>query len=287
MVDHQPLPPKVLEVLQRPHFTPIAVTKFGLEQMQRAGLTNARYIPMAIDTKTYHPGATYDGKTGRELMNLGEGADDFFVVSCINANKASGAGGIHRKSWAENILAYSIFAQNKPDVRLYLHTERYGNHGGLALDFLLKACGLQDGEDYKFVSQHAMHNGIPNEAMAALFNGTDCLLASTMGEGFGLTLLEAGSCGTVAVANNFSAQPELLGDGWLTENQPYWDGTQLSWFATPNIPSIVDGLEAAYKRGRGRSDKARKFALDYDADRVWKKYWKPYLKELARQELAA
>ena len=287
MVDHQPLPPKVLEVLQRPHFTPIAVTKFGLEQMQRAGLTNARYIPMAIDTKTYHPGATYDGKTGRELMNLGEGADDFFVVSCINANKASGAGGIHRKSWAENILAFSIFAQNKPDVRLYLHTERYGNHGGLALDFLLKACGLQDGINYKFVSQHAMHNGIPNDAMAALFNGTDVLLASTMGEGFGLTLLEAQACGTVAIANNFSAQPELLGDGWLTENQPYWDGTQLSWFATPNIPSIVDALEAAYKRGRGRSDKARKHALEYDADRVWKKYWKPYLKELAGQELAA
>jgi glycosyltransferase involved in cell wall biosynthesis len=117
--------------------------------------------------------------------------------------------------------------------------------------------------------------------MAALFNGTDVLLASTMGEGFGLTLLEAQACGTVAIANDFSASPELLGDGWLTENQPYWDGTQLSWFATPNIPSIVDALEAAYKRGRGRSDKARKFAFDYDADRVWKKYWKPYLKMLA------
>jgi glycosyltransferase involved in cell wall biosynthesis len=284
MVDHQPIPPKVLEVLQRPNMTPIAVTKFGLEQMQRAGLTDARYIPMAIDTKTYFPGATYDGKTGRQLMNFQhDDPDSLFVVSLINANKASGAGGIHRKSWAENILAFSIFAQDKPDVRLYLHTERYGNYGGLALDFLLKACGLQEHEHYKFVSQHAMHNGIPNEAMAALFNGTDVLLASTMGEGFGLTLLEAQACGTVAIANNFSAQPELLGDGWLTENQPYWDGAQLAWFATPNIPSIVDGLEAAYKRGKGRSDKARKHALEYDADRVWKKYWKPYLKELAKE----
>ena len=283
MVDHQPLPPKVLEVLQRTNLTSIAVTKFGFEQMQRAGLTDAHYIPMAIDTKMYHPGATFNGQTGRELMNFQhDEPDSLFVVSIINANKASGAGGIHRKSWAENILAYSIFAQDKPDVRLYLHTERYGNHGGLALDFLLKACGLQDQTNYKFVSQHAMHNGIPNEAMAALFNGTDVLLASTMGEGFGLTLLEAQACGTVAIANDFSASPELLGDGWLTENQPFWDGTQLSWFATPNIPSIVDSLEKAYARGRARSDKARQHALEYDADRVWKKYWKPYLKELAK-----
>ena len=287
MVDHQPIPPKVLEVLQRPNITPVAVTKFGLEQMQRAGLEDAQYIPMAIDTKTYYPGATYDGKTGRELMNLGDGADDLFVVSCINANKASGAGGIHRKSWAENILAFSIFAQDKPDARLYLHTERYGNYGGLALDFLLKACGLQDGINYKFVSQHAMHNGIPNEAMAALFNGTDVLLASTMGEGFGLTLLEGQSCGTVAIANNFSAQPELLGDGWLTEGQPYWDGAQLAWFNTPNIPSIVDALEQAYARGRDRSDKAREHALAYDADLVWEQYWRPYLAQVAQQEAVA
>jgi hypothetical protein len=44
----------------------------------------------------------------------------------------------------------------------------------------------------------------------------------------------------------------------------------------------VDALEKAYARGRVRSDKARKHALEYDADRVWKKYWRPYLKELAK-----
>ena len=277
MVDHQPIPPKVLEVLQWENVTPIAVTEFGLDQMRRAGLTKALYIPMAIDCDVYKPTGTYEGQTGREIIGFD---DDDFVVSIINANKASGAGGIHRKAWAENILAFSIFAQDKPDARLYMHTERFGNYGGLALDFLAKACGLS-AEQYRFVNQHAMHNGIPNEAMAAIFSATDCLLASTLGEGFGLTVLEAQACGTVAVVNNFSAQPELLGEGWLTEGQPYWDGAQLAWFNTPNIPSIVDGLEAAYARGKGRSDKARQHALKYDADRVWAEYWRPYLASLA------
>lgn len=277
MVDHMPVPPNVLATLARPNVEAIAVTEFGREQIERAGV-KARYIPMAIDTNLYRPGATYGGRTGRELMGFD---DDMFIVSAINANKASGAGGIHRKAWGENILAFSIFAQGKPDVRLYLHTERYGKHNGLVLDLLLKACGLREHEHFKFVGQQAMHNGIDNEAMAALYNGTDVLLAPTLGEGFGLTLLEAQACGTVAIANNFSAQPELLGDGWLTEGQPWWDGAQMSWFNTPNIPTIVDALEAAYARGRGRSDKAREHALKYDADVVWGAYWRPYLAEMA------
>jgi uncharacterized phage-associated protein len=276
MVDHMPVPPKVLQTLQRPNVTPIAVTKFGQDEIQRTG-TEAVYIPMAIDAKLYKPGATYEGKRGHELMGL---PDDVFIVGAINANKAASANGPHRKAWGENILAYSIFAQNKPDVRLYLHTERYGNYGGLALDFLLKACGLQLEKDYKFVSQAAMHNGIPNEAMAAIYADLGVLLAPTMGEGFGLTVLEGQCAGVPVIVNNFSAQPELLGDGWLTDGQPWWDGGQLAWFNTPAIPSIVDALEQAYKRGKKISEKARAHAIQYDADTVWSKYWRPYIKTL-------
>jgi glycosyltransferase involved in cell wall biosynthesis len=283
MVDHQPIPPAVLSVLVWENVTPIAVTHFGLDQMQRAGLDKAIYIPMAIDTETYKPTTHFQGQSGREIIGFD---DDTFVVSIVNANKSSGAGGIHRKAWAENILAFSIFAQDKPDARLYLHTERFGNYGGLALDIVLKAVGLQP-HQYRFVNQHAMHNGIPNEAMAAIYTATDVILASTLAEGFGLTVLEAQSCGTVAVVNNFSAQPELLGDGWLTGGQPFWDGVQLAWFNTPNIPSIVDGLEAAYKRGKGRSEKARAHALTYDADLIWDRYWRPYLAQLANEPKAA
>jgi glycosyltransferase involved in cell wall biosynthesis len=276
MVDHMPVPPRVLQTLQRPNVSTIAVTKFGQEQIQRAGI-EAVYIPMAIESGLYKPSATYEGRRGRDLMRFD---DDVFVVSAINANKSGSANGPHRKAWGENILAFSIFAQNHDDVRLYLHTERYGNHQGLALDFLLKACGLKPDRHYKFVSQHAMNNGIPNEAMAAIYADTDVLLAPTMGEGFGLTVLEAQLAGTVAIVNNFSAQPELLGDGWLTEGQPFWDGGQLAWFNTPNVPSIVDALEQAYARGKGRSEKARAHALQYDADKVWADHWRPYIKTL-------
>ena len=276
MVDHTPVPPEVFQRLKKPNINPIAVTKFGQAEIERQG-AEAFYIPMAIETELYKPTSRFlNGSremTGRELMGLDE---DKFVVSLINANK-----GVlpSRKAWGENILAFSIFAQNHDDAVLYIHTERHGNIGGIKLDPLIQAVGLKE-HQYKFVNQYALHVGMPNEAMAALYTATDVLLASTLGEGFGLTVLEAQSCGTPAIVNNFSAQPELLGDGWLTTGQPWWDPTQYAWFNTPNVPSIVDCLEQAYRRGRGRSDKAREHAKHYDADLVWDEYWRPYIELL-------
>jgi glycosyltransferase involved in cell wall biosynthesis len=280
MVDHQPVPPAVLQVLAKPNITPIAVTKFGQDQIERAGVAS-EYIPMAIDTHTYKPGATLNGQRGRSIMGFGDDADDYFIVSLVNANKAGGAGSVHRKAWAENLLAASIFAQDKPDVRFYLHTERFGNHGGLALDVLLKAVGLPQ-DKLRFCNQYAYHSGTySNEAMAAIYADSDVLLAPTLGEGFGLTVLEAGCTGLRVIANNFSAQPELVSaDSWLTEGQPFWDGAQLAWFNTPNIPSIVDALEQAYAKGRSRSQEQINHAKQYDADTVWEQYWRPYLASL-------
>jgi hypothetical protein len=77
--------------------------------------------------------------------------------------------------------------------------------------------------------------------------------------------------------SNATAQPELVGDGWLVDVQPTWDVAQGCWFFTPLVPSIVDSLQAAYARGRGRSQQATEFAANYDADVVFNKYWQPAL----------
>jgi glycosyltransferase involved in cell wall biosynthesis len=279
MVDHRPLPPAVYNVVRKPNIKAASVSRFGQQEIERLGIESP-YIPFGIDTATYKPTTTFTAGertlTGRELMGL---PDDVFVVSLINANKAAGPGSIHRKAWAEQLLAFSIFAQDKPDVRLYIHTERHGNYGGLNLDALIKAVGLEENKQVKVVNQYAFHQGhFDNDAMAALYTATDVLLAATYGEGAGLTVMEAAACGTRAIVNNFSAQPEFVStDSWLTENQPYWDGAQLSWFAIPNVPSIVDALEQAYAKGQGRSSEQILHAQEYDADNVWAKHWRPYL----------
>jgi glycosyltransferase involved in cell wall biosynthesis len=123
--------------------------------------------------------------------------------------------------------------------------------------------------------------GVPDYVMARIYSRTDVLLSATAGEGFGLPVLEAQACGTPVIVSDFSAQPELVGDGWVCQVQPQWNPTQLQWFATPMVHSIVEALEAAFERGGGHSEDAVKFADGYRADKVFDEGWVPLLESLA------
>lgn len=282
MIDHLPAPPAVLDFLRKPNVTPLAASKFAHEQIGKAGIESI-YIPMAIDTNLYKPTEKWSNgdrsMTGRELMGFGDEGDDVFVFSAINANKS--ASGVHRKAWAENMLAFSIFAEMHDDVRLYIHTERNGHHGGVNFAPLLKSLDIPE-HKYRFVNQWAQHIGIPNEAMAVLYTATDCLLAPTLGEGFGLTVCEAGACETPAIVSDFTCQPELVTeDSYLVGGQPWWDSYQSAWWQVPNVGQIVDAMEAAYQRGRYRSAKQREHIVaNYDAATVFTTHWQPALETL-------
>ena len=111
--------------------------------------------------------------TGRQLMEVDE---DRFVVMMNAANKGQNPS---RKSFGENILAFAIFAQERPDALLYLHTERDGAMGGINLVHLLEACGVKK-EQYKIVDPYAYRTGFPQQALAALYTASDVLLACSM-----------------------------------------------------------------------------------------------------------
>jgi glycosyltransferase involved in cell wall biosynthesis len=120
--------------------------------------------------------------------------------------------------------------------------------------------------------------GVDDQTMASIYTRSDVLLSATAGEGFGLPVLEAQACGTRVIVSNFSAQPELVGDGWIVDVQPQWNPTQGGWFGTPIVESIVEGLEQAFARcgsEGSHSEEAVEFARQYDADRVFGEAWAP------------
>jgi len=277
-VDHQPAPPQVLEWCKRDNVTPIAMSKFGKDMLELDGV-ECEYIPHAIEP-VFKPTLTIDGPMGRqtprELLGI---PNDAFVVMMNSANK-----GVTpcRKAFGQAILASSIFALEHPDAILYLHTEDMGAMSGINLRELLKASSVKP-EQVRFVDQFAYRLGIPQETLAAFYTMSDVLLAPSMGEGFGIPVIEAQACGLPVIVSDFSAQPELVGDGWTVAGQPEWDPMQTSWFFTPHVGAIVDALNKAYQAERGPSEKAIAFAADYAADKVFAESWVPLLEKAATE----
>ncbi len=275
-IDHAPCPADVVDWCKKPNVKPIAMSRFGEQMLNDAGV-ECFYAPHGIedvfnpDSKMVNGGRTF---TGRELMGI---PDDKFVVMMNAANKGASPS---RKSFAENLLAFGIFAQDKPDAILYLHTEKDGAMGGVNLDHLLHACGIRE-DQYKIVDQYAYRTGFPQQALASMYADADVLLSASMGEGFGLAVIEAQASGTRVIVSDFTAQPELVGSGWAVEVQPFWDAHQRSWFCIPQVGSIVDALKHAYEAPRGVDQVAVDFAKAYNADAVWEAHWKPVMKGLA------
>jgi glycosyltransferase involved in cell wall biosynthesis len=273
-LDHITIPPSVLAWLKRSNVLPIAMSPHGVRQMKEAGL-ECEYVPHSVDTKVMKPTATVNGVATRKFMGVGE---DDFIVGMNAANKAGGL--IHRKAFAENLMAFSIFAKDKPDAKLYLHTDPFGAAGGWNLFTLCESLSINP-EQVFFPDIADYRYGISQEVLAAFYTAMDVMLTPSFGEGFGVPTIEAQACGTRVIGSNWAATPDLVSeDSWLVDGQPAWDAGQNAWWQTPSIPSIVNALEEAYKVRGTRSQKSIDFVKQFDVETVWAEYWLPLWKKL-------
>lgn len=275
-LDHTTMPPKVEAWLRKENVTPIAMSPFGVEQMNRKEIA-CEYVPHAIDTSVMKPTNEIQGQDAREFMGI---TKDQFLVGSVAANKASGL--IHRKAFSENLLAFSIFRERHPDAVLYLHTDPYGTAGGWNLLKMLAAFGIPKDAvlfppyvDYKY--------GMAPKDLAGLYSTMDVLLAPSFGGGFEIPIVEAQACGTRVIASSWTAPKDLVADdGWLVEGQPMWDAGQDAVWQIPSVPSIVEALERAYQAERGSSKTSIEFASQFDVETVWDKFWIPTLGRLLK-----
>jgi glycosyltransferase involved in cell wall biosynthesis len=248
----------------------------GVRQITAKGI-ECEYVPHAIDTRVYKP--TY--QIGKHAINdyLGIKEDDF-LVGVVAANKASGL--VHRKAFGEVLMAFSIFLKQQPDALLYIHTDPHGRAGGWNLISILQSLGIPK-DKVLLPNPHDYRFGLSQENMAAIYTRLDVLLAPSMGEGFGVPVMEAQACGTRVIGSNWAATPDLLSeDSWLTDGQPAWDAGQDAWWQTPNIPSLVNALSQAHSAERGTSTIALDFAQQFDIQTVWENHWMPVLKKLLK-----
>jgi len=268
-LDHITLPPKVRAFLEQDNVEPITMSPHGQRQLAEAGIAS-NYIPHGVDTKVFKPTPTVNGIPTKQFMGI---RDDQFLVGMVAANKANGI--IHRKAFAENLMAFSVLSKEYPDAVLYIHSEPTKIMNGFDLNNLIQATGI-DKDKVIFPDPMQLRYGYPQETLAALYTAFDVLLAPSYGEGFGVPTIEAQACGTRVIGSNWAATKDLVAkDGWLVQGFPFWDEAQSAWFQIPAVSSIVEALRFAYQE-RGHSQTSLEFAKQFDADKVWKEKWIPF-----------
>ena len=269
-IDHEPAPRPVTDFFHASGAVPVAMSRFGEQMLGDAGL-EPLYVPHGVDTAALSP---------QEGAKEAIGLPDKFVVGMVAANK----GNPSRKCFVEAFQAFSAHLGRHPDSILYMHTEATGRFQGVDLPQALADVGVPQDKVIWCDQYRATHFPFPVEHMANVYSAIDVLLAPSAGEGFGIPVVEAQACGTPVIVSDFSAQPELVGAGWLVSGTKTYTPIG-SWQFRPDVADIADALHQAYEnRGSGEfAVKARDKALLYDVAKVMAEHMLPALAEAQKR----
>ena len=233
-VDHDPVPPGVRGFLAQSHAIPLAMSRFG--QNQLADL-DPLYCPHAVDTSVLKP-------MGRELARakLGIGQDRY-MIGQVAANK----GNPSRKSLVAVLQAFAEFRQRHEEALLYLHTDMTGEVSqGVFLPAVIEALGIPD-DAIAHPDPYTMHyKPLRTDQMALVYSAMDLLVNPSTGAGFEIPVVEAQACGVPVVVTDFTAMPEVCGAGWKIGGSRFWE-SQRSWWMLPNVRELHDAMEDCYQ----------------------------------------
>ena len=287
-IDTDPISEENLKAIEGAH-RPLALTRWGQQQLQDHGWLDAGYIPHGIDTGVYRPA---DRAGARAKANL----PDTFIAGMVACNASNPS----RKSFPEVLLAWKQWKEQGGPGILYLHTtvtpyQETGIDfqkvlGTLGLDWSTlddPLSGRRSRAVVLFPSQYKMWaSTYDDEALAALYNAMDVLLSPSQAEGFGIPIVEAQACGVPVVTLAVTSMPELTWAGKCLEPiQRVWE-EQGGWRGIVGVPDLVDALDWAQQMSEGTqaakylAEKGRENAKRYDFDRVVEDYWIPLLEQL-------
>lgn len=275
-VDSEPIPPPVRDAVAKA-YRRIVFSRFGERMTREAGL-DCYYVPHGVDTKAFYPLPMSEARA-----RLQWGADRF-IVSIVAANK----GAPSRKAFYPMFRAWAQFVKKHPDALLYVHsgTAEHGENGGENLLEMAQFVGLEIGKNIRFADQYMNLLGFPDEYLNDVYNASDAFLLASMGEGFGVPILEAQAAGCPVIVGDWTAMSELCFSGWKipkSEADAFHTPLGTDQFY-PHAGAIYDRLCAAYEM-RGNPDyreRARAGAVKYDADRIASDYWQPVLADIEK-----
>lgn len=279
-VDCTPMPAADVSNLRQHATQPLVYSKFAERECWAANI-DARYVPHILEVDTFTIG---DRRQARDALGW---PHDAFMVTMVAANRNFPS----RKAIPECLKAFAHFAREHSDALLYLHTKK-ADAGDVDIPALIDQLGIAGRVAMPDSYTYAM--GIPIEELRTIYQASNVLLNPAYGEGLGMPILEAESCGVPVITGDWSGQAEICFDGYLIDKpgmavegygfipQDYYLPHGGNHYAPP-IGAIVEGLEWAYQAvdTPARRELRREKCLPYAADVVTREFWGPVLTEIA------
>ena len=273
-VDCQDIPRNFIKSCQNSSMH-IAMNPFAQRAFEKYNLFPNVYIPHCVNTEFYAP--PENKKTTKKALGLSE---DSFLFGMIATNLTI------RKNIAGQLKAFKIFLEETKATNcfFYLHTlisEVIGTAYGIK--HLVESLGISKYVRIPEQQRYLLHN-FSTEDMRSIYQSFDVLMSCSMGEGFGIPIIEAGACGVPAIVTNFSAMPFTMGNGGISINayNLLCDSGHMGWWANPDIETITKAMIELYQKNSFEyeiiSGKALENAKTYDW-KLWIPKWIKLLKK--------
>lgn len=215
---------------------PVTYTKWAQSIIQSVDNSlELDYVYHGVDTSVFSPNSSIKNQFKKTLSEQLE-RNVNFVIGYVGRNQP-------RKRLPELLMAYKTLIEKYEvnDAVLYLHTNTPDQ--GWDLKELKKTLQIPDNQ-VLITPTFSISKGMPEDYLANLYRFFDVFCLPTIGEGFGLPLIEAMASGCAVVSTNCSVVPEIVGDaGYLVNPGHYEVLTRDNELIRP-VPSVSEMANA-------------------------------------------
>jgi len=196
-LDGSPIPKKWMFTFEQADLT-LVPSYFAKSEIDRHNASlPVQVIYHGVNTEVFKPPNEEMRKKAREIYGFGE---DTFIIGVVGRNQ-------RRKLYPQLFRALKEVVKTHSHVRLYVHA--IAQDQGWDLPELATQIGVMDNIIWNTEITNAAR-GVSTELLAQLYQGMDLFCLPSAGEGFGIPILEAMSCGVPVLTPDCSANGELV-----------------------------------------------------------------------------
>ena len=271
-IDREPMGYPIVDHLRSAHRI-LACSRFGEKEIKSNGLY-ATYIPCTVETAILKPSDT-SKEDFRKAIAIPPG---LFLFGMVSANKEVPP----RKSFQEVLDAFLLFQKEVPNSGIFFHINKIQGYV-FPISEYAKYLGLE--KSIFYLDDYIQMFKVKRTDMANFYSMMDCLLLPSSAEGFGMPAIEAQSCGTPVIVNNFTSMPELVipeKTGFICDVGFKQFTPTMGYVGIPSVQSLFEQMMKVYKADRVQMGKAARehVVKNYDADTVFNENWLPYLSSI-------